>query len=307
VPGGSNRVRLSPAKKRLRADLLLLTAATVWGSNFTGQRVAASYVGFFLYNGTRFLLGALTLTPIVRNRWRGVTPLEIRGGVLAGFLLFVASSLQQAGLAYTTAGKAGFVTGLYVIIVPLFLALGWRQWPRCSVWVASLLAATGLFLLNAEARFVLSFGDGLELGGAVLWAAHVILIGRLASRVDTLRLAMVQYLVCGLLNTVLGLLVESDTLCRLPVVWWAVAYGGIASVGLGYTLQVLGQEDAPATDAAIVLSMEAVFAALFGWLLLGETLTPKQMLGGGLMLTGMLLAQVSGSRPQQPSASVRKL
>jgi len=289
-------------KNRLRADLLLLGAALVWGSNFAGQRVAAAHLGFFLYNGFRFLLGAVTVAPVLGKRWRDITSLEIRGGLLAGALLLVASALQQAGLAFTTAGKAGFVTGLYVVMVPLFLALVWRQWPRWPVWPASFLATAGLILLSSDARVLLSFGDGLQLAGAVLWALHVILIGRLARRVNTLRLALIQYLVCGLLSTVLGLAGEFHTLDGLSTVWWAVVYGGVISVGLGYTLQVLGQEDAPASDAAIILSMEAVFAALFGWLLLGETLTAPQILGCGLMLAGMLLAQASASLHPTPGS-----
>lgn len=278
--------------KRLGADLALLVVAVVWGSAFVAQRAAAAHLGPFLYNGLRFALGALTLWPVVRGRWQAVTRLEWQGGILAGLLLVGASAFQQAGLQFTTAGKAGFITGLYVVLVPLFLALGWRQWPRWSAWVASLTAAVGLFLLSAETSLTLALGDGLELVGAVWWALHVILIGRLAGRMDALRLAWVQYLACGLISTALGLALEGNTLDGLAVVWWAVIYGGMVSVGLGYTLQVVGQKVAPATDAAIILSMEAVFAALFGWLLLGETLTPRQLLGCGLMLSGVLLAKV---------------
>lgn len=278
--------------ERLRADLTLLAVAVVWGSSFVAQRVAAAYLGPFFYTGTRFVLGALTLLPLVGHRLRALTRLELRGGALAGLLLFGAANLQQAGLRFTTAGKAGFITGLYVVLVPLFLALVWRQWPRWFAWGASLLAAAGLFLLSGVGRLTLAPGDGLELAGAMLWALHVILIGRLASRVDVLRLALVQYLVCGLLSTVLGLGMEAHTLGGLAAAWWAVVYNGVLSVGLGFTLQVVGQRRAPATDAAVIMSLEAVFAALFGWLLLGETLTARQSLGCGLMLAGILLAQV---------------
>jgi len=278
---------------RLRADLILLAVAVVWGSSFVAQRVAAAHLGPLLYNGTRFLLGALTLLPLVGHRLRALTRFEWWGGALVGLLLFGAANLQQAGLRFTTAGKAGFITGLYVVLVPLLLALAWRQWPRWSAWVASLLAAAGLFLLSGVGQLVLAPGDGWELAGAVLWALHLILIGRLAPRVDVLRLALVQYLVCGLLSMVLGMGLEAHTLEGLAVVWWAVVYTGVLSVGLGFTLQVVGQRRAPATDAAIILSLEAVFAALFGWLLLGETLAAGQLLGCGLMLAGMVLAQVS--------------
>jgi drug/metabolite transporter (DMT)-like permease len=276
---------------RIRADLILLAVAVVWGSSFVAQRVAAAHVGPFLYTGARFVLGALTLLPLAARRLRHLARLEWRGGALAGLLLFGAALLQQVGLRFTTAGKAGFITGLYVVLVPLFLALVWRRSPRWSAWVASLLAAAGLFLLSGVGRLALAPGDGWELAGAVLWALHVILIGRLAGRADALRLALVQYLVCGLLSGVLGLALEADTLGGLAVAWWAVLYTGVLSVGLGFTLQVTGQRRAPPAGAAVILSLEAVFAALFGWLLLGETLTPQQLLGCGLMLGGMLLAQ----------------
>jgi drug/metabolite transporter (DMT)-like permease len=294
----------------VRADLALLGTAVIWGSAFSAQRVAAAHLGPFLYNGLRFLLGALVLLPVVR--WRGrsaarmATPegkaqagREWRAGVLAGAILAGAAMLQQAGLAYTTAGKAGFITGLYVVLVPLFLALGWRQWPRPLAWVASLLAALGLYLLSTTDRFSLSLGDGLELLGACLWACHVILIDRLAGRVDGLRLALVQYLACGAVSTALGLGLEAHTLDGLRAAWWAVVYGGVVSVGLGYTLQVIGQQKAPATDAVLLLSLEAALAALFGWFLLGETLTGRQMLGCALMMGGMLLAQLSAARVEE--------
>jgi drug/metabolite transporter (DMT)-like permease len=279
--------------QRLRADLTLLAVAILWGSAFVVCRLAAAQTGSFLYNGSRFLLGALTLLPLVAARLRGLARVEVWGGALAGALLFAASGLQQIGLQFTTAGKAGFITSLYVVLVPFFLALVWRQWPRGFTWAASISAAVGLFLLSAVEHLALAPGDGLELVGAVFWALHVILIGRLAPRVDVLRLALMQYLVCALLSLAAGLMFELSTAPGLVSAWWAVLYTGIFSVGLGYTLQVVGQQRAPAADAAVILSGEAVFAALAGWLVLGERLAPWQLLGCALMLAGMILAQAS--------------
>ena len=279
--------------QRLRADLTLLVVAVGGGSAFAVCRLAAAQTGALLYNGARFLVGVLTLLPFARAGLRGLTRIEVWGGALAGIMLFAAAGLQQVGLQSTTAGKAGFITGLYVVLVPLCLALVWRQWPQWSTWAASLLAAAGLFLLSAVERLALAPGDGLELAGAFFWALHVILIGRLAQRVDVLRLALIQYLVCGLLSLTAGLVYESSTAPGLLSAWWAILYTGVFSVGLGYTLQVVGQQHAPAADAAIILSSEAVFAALSGWLILDESLASWQLLGCALMLSGMLLAQAS--------------
>jgi drug/metabolite transporter (DMT)-like permease len=277
---------------------MLLVVAVVWGSTFVTQRVAAGHIGPFLYNGLRFMLGAVTVLPLLGGRWRTTTRFEWTGGALAGALLVGAAALQQAGLKFTTASQAAFITGLYVVLVPLFLALGWRQRPHRSVWIASLLATAGLFLLSVQGALALAPGDGLELAGAALWALHVILIGQLAGRSDALRLAWVQYLVCGVVSLLLGLALETNSLPGLRQAWWAVVYGGVLSVGLGFTLQVFGQRVAPPSDAALILSMETVFAALFGWLLLGEMLTARQLLGCVLMLTGMLVAQMPALRAQ---------
>lgn len=279
--------------KRIQSDLTLLLVAVIWGSAFAAQRVAAAHIGFFIFNGFRFLLAVAALLPMVRGGLRAVTASEWRGGLLAGTVLAGASALQQAGLAYTTAGKAGFITGLYVVLVPLLLGLVWRQWPGWRAWLASLMAVAGLFLLSFEGQWGLAPGDGLELAGAVLWALHVILIGRLVQGTSPLRLSIVQYLMCGVLSTGLGLAFELDTLGGVRTAWWTIAYGGLISVGLGYTLQVLGQKRAPATDAAIILSLESVFAAFFGWLFLSETLAMPQLIGCVLMLAAMLVAQAS--------------
>lgn len=276
---------------RLRSDLILLAVAIVWGSGFVAQRVAAAHLSPWMYNGTRFLLGALVVLPLVAKRLRGLTRADWWGGALAGLLLFSAALFQQTGLRFTTAGKAGFITGLYVVIVPLLLALVWREWPRWSAWAASLLATAGLFLLSGLGRLALASGDGWVAACAVVWALHVILIGRLASRVDALRLALVQYLLCGALSLGIALASGRDTIAGLAAAQWAILYNGVTSVGLGFTLQVIGQRHAPPTDAAIILSMESVSAALFGWLLLDERLVAVQIAGCGLMLAGMLLAQ----------------
>jgi drug/metabolite transporter (DMT)-like permease len=279
---------------RVRADLILLLVALIWGSAFAAQRVAAPVAGVFLFNGARFLVGALILLPfavralpsqpLAGRDWRSI--------LLLGLVLTGAAGFQQLGLRYTTAANAGFVTGLYVVILPLLLTFIWRQPVRPLIWPTAAAAGVGLFLLSTGGRLVFNPGDAAEFLGAILWAFHLILIERLVRRIPVLVLAFGQFLVSGVVGMGLGLALEGSLLSGLVTAGWAVLYVGIFSTGLGYTLQVLGQKTAPAVDAAIILSLEAVFAALFGWLLLSETLTPVQLLGGAIMFGAMILSQI---------------
>lgn len=261
------------------------------------QRVAAENTPVFLFNGVRFLLGALVLLPFAwmkERRARGTFPdrYALPGILLAGLLLFAAGTFQQLGLRYTTAGNAGFVTGLYVVLVPLFLVLGGKQRLRRSLWIAAMLAVFGLYLLSTGGRLRLALGDALELVGAVLFAFHVIWISKIVRRVHVLPLAIGQYLITALLSLSIGMLTESGLIAVITTAWIPILYTGIFSIGLGYTLQAFGQRIAPPADATILLSMEAPLAALFGWLILEEKLIAVQLAGCALMLAGMLLAQI---------------
>jgi len=290
--------------ERIQADLTLLVVAVVWGSAFVAQRIAAPHMGVFMFNGLRFLVGALLLVPLarrVKNPWReGVERSTAAGVAFLGALLFLAAALQQFGIRYTTAGNAGFITGLYVVIIPIFLALGWRQPPRWTVWPAAAMAAAGLFLLSTGGQLALNPGDAIELAGAFIWALHVIFLSRMVKRLEVLYLAIGQYLVCGLLNLVVGFSFEPLDWSGLASVWWTIAYTGVMSIAIGYTLQAVGQRVAPPADAAIILSLEAVFAAFFGWWFLGENLTPLQLLGSLLMLGGIVLAQSHEFKANRP-------
>jgi drug/metabolite transporter (DMT)-like permease len=250
-------------------------------------------VGPFAFNATRFAVGGLTLIPVLGwRRLRSLSRTELRSGLLLGLLLFVAASLQQFGLVWTTAGKAGFITGLYIVIVPLLLALAWRKWAAWNSWLGAGLATVGLFLLSVQAGLQLAAGDQWVLISALVWALHVIAVGRFVRGRDPLRLALVQYAVCSLLSIPATLLLEPGTWSGLLLAVPAVLYAGVLSIGLGYTGQIVAQQHTSPTHAAIILSLESVFAALSGWLVLGEALAPRQLVGCGLMLAGMLLAQV---------------
>lgn len=282
---------------RFKANLTLLLVAAIWGLAFVAQRVGMDHLGPFTFNAARFALGALSLLPLtllLRARPGQAQPQRLLcGGLLAGSLLFCGASLQQVGLQYTTAGNAGFITGLYIVLVPLAAWLLGQAVSR-GVWAGAGLAVAGLYLLSINDAMQVNQGDLLELIGAGFWAAHVLIIGRLAPTVDGLRLSIVQFLVCALLCLICALVLEPESLDlnRLMLAWEPIAYAGLLSVGVAYTLQVYAQKHTPAAHAAIIMSLEAVFAVIGGWLLLQEALNARTLLGCALMLAGMLLAQL---------------
>ena len=292
----------------LRSDMLLLLTAAIWGFAFTAQRAGMDHIGPFLYTGIRFLLGAAALVPLWFFGRRGTVATErrsvrslLRGGVLAGAFLFLGVTFQQIGLLYTTAGKAGFITGLYVILVPL-LGIIWKQHSHRGTWAGAALAVGGLYLLSVTGGFKIGTGDLLVLASAVFWAFHVHVIGKLSKSLDSVKLAVVQYTFCGLLSLLFAVPLEPIELGAIIDAALPIAYGGICSVGIAYTLQIVAQKSAPPAHAAIIMSLEGVFAVTGGYLLLGETLSTRGFLGCGLMLCGMLLSQISVSGAQRPAA-----
>lgn len=288
----------------LKADLLLLITAAIWGLAFVAQRVGMDYVGPYTYNALRFALGSLSLLPLIyfstrRERLRnpqiprGNGRAILVGGLIAGLALFAGSSFQQVGLVYTTAGNAGFITGLYVIMVPL-LGLFWKQRPGIGTWLGGFLAAAGLYFLSVSEGLTLAPGDSLVLISAFFWSVHVLVIGWLSPKMDSLKLSSVQFAVCSLLSLAVALAIETMTLSSILAAAAPILYGGLFSVGIAYTLQVVAQRHAHPAHSAILLSLEGSFAALGGWLLLGEILSPRGLFGCALMLGGMLLSELSG-------------
>jgi len=287
---------------RNKANLLLLLAAAIWGFAFVAQRVGMRHVGPFTFNGIRFAMGALVLVPllvfwcpgqerIAAAEGRPVSRrMGIKGGLLAGFLIFGGITFQQFGLLYTTAGKAGFITGLYVIFVPVFgLFLGHRA--HKLVWAGVLLAASGLYLLSATGMMSIGLGDGLVLIGAIFWGLHVLAIGQLAQGAPVILLAVVQFTVCAVLSLVGAIIAEEIVWQDIMAARIPILYAGFLSVGVAYTLQVVAQTKAKATHAALILSSESVFAVIGGGLFLGEVLSIRAMVGCGLMLAGIIITQ----------------
>ncbi|MDR0583243.1 MAG: DMT family transporter [Treponema sp.] len=318
-------------KRALRADILLLLTAGIWGFGFVAQRSGMEYLGPFAYNGIRFILGSLSLLPLflIRQKAAADTGMsQLRRFCLyslaAGGCLFVAVILQQFGIMFTTAGNAGFITGLYVVLTPIFgIFLGKKTGP--ATWFGSVLTLAGLYFLSAAGRLdSVNPGDIITVASAVFWAFHVLLIDRLVRLIDPILLSMGQFAVCGILSLGGAFLLEpfvagaaariNPILLQTGLFAWLpfpaltaelaagairfpaeaavpILYGGLASVGIAYTLQVVAQHDAPPAHATIILCLEGCFAALGGALLLSEKIGPWTLLGFILMLAGMLITQ----------------
>jgi drug/metabolite transporter (DMT)-like permease len=280
---------------RLKADLTLLFVSIIWGSAFVAQRVAGQMGSVYFFNGSRYLLAALVVLPFALRVGRIDNPTfllrdQYKWMIIAGFFLFLGSALQQAGLVYTTAGNAGFITSLYVVLVPIVLFLFWGERFHWLSIVAILLAGMGAFLLSTGGRFEVRWGDALELVGALFWTLHVIVLGKYASRFDSLSFSVGQLVVCGLLNLGVGVFVE-PVISFDGTLWFAIAYTAIFSLGLCYTLQIWAQRHTPPAEAALILSLESVFAVLAGWILLAEVLSGIQAFGCALIFTAVLLSQ----------------
>jgi drug/metabolite transporter (DMT)-like permease len=260
-------------------------------------------IGPFTYNGVRFVLGALTLLPLsfLLPRKKNAVPLRLSDAVIAGALLFLGSSLQQVGLVYTTAGKAGFITGSYVVMVPIIGAIAGVARTGIGRWLAVVLALAGLYLLSIRDDFSVGQGDALVALCAVFFALHVLFLARVAHRNPVIPLAIVQFLVTGVASLFFAFSVESPEAGPILATWLPILYGGCCSVGIAYSLQVVAQRTAHPTHAAILLSLEGAFAALGGFLLLGEQLSLREGLGSVILLSAMLLSQLAVPRRKRAS------
>ena len=286
----------------VKSNALLLITAAIWGFAFVAQRVGMDYLGPFTFNAARFTLGSLSLLPLLlisrgeRTASENILPraglkLIVFGGFSAGFMLFMGISLQQVGLVYTTAGKAGFITSLYVVIVPI-MALFWKQSTNPGTWLGAVLATMGLYLLGVTGRFTVEFGDLLEFFCAFFWAAQVLIIGWLSPKIQSVKLAFTQFVVCAVLSLIAAVIFEDISWDALVQASWPILYSGIFSSGVAFTFQVMAQRHTHPAHASIIMSLEAVFAAIGGWLLLNEILSMRGLMGCGLMLAGMLLSQL---------------
>ena len=286
--------------KEIRAVFILLLTAAIWGFAFVAQRVGMDHVGAFTFNGIRFALGSISLLPVIyffdRKEKSENEELDadfkttLKAGMIAGSVLFLAASFQQVGLIYTTAGKAGFITSLYIVLVPI-LGIFLKQKTHVTTWIGAITAAVGLYFLSINEDFTIQFGDLLQTIGAFFWASHILLIDRFVKNVDAIKLSSAQFATCSVLSLITAFIFEDVNLAGIVDALVPLLYGGIMSAGVAYTLQAVGQKHAKPSHAAIALSMEAVFAAIGGMLLLNETLPLRGYLGCALMLAGMLITQ----------------
>lgn len=272
-----------------------MAASVIWGFAFVAQRKGMEHTGPFLFNAARFLLGALVLLPFLKKDlfstykksglFQNLTP-----KLNLGCLLFAGASLQQIGIVYTSAGKAGFITGLYVIFVPLLGLFIGRKTNKLT-WCGALLAVLGMFFLSINQDFSIGNGDMLVLIGAFFWAFHVLTVDKLSKTNNAISLAFWQFLICSFLSFIASLLFEEIKISPVLAAILPILYAGICSSGIAYTLQVIAQKKAHPSHAAIILGLESPFAAMGGYILLAEILSRRELLGCGLMMAGMLLSQ----------------
>lgn len=290
--------------------LLLLLAALIWGVAFVAQSVGMDYMGPFTFNGARFLMGSAVLVPVILFRRKKADPAgggqartdrsgakenagkaALMGGVCCGLALCPAALFQQFGILYTTVGKAGFITTLYIILVPL-AGIFMKKTPSSRIWMGAALAAFGFYLLCIKEGFSLSRGDALVFIGSVLFTVHILVIDHFSPKADGVELSCIQFLTAGVISSVLAFGFEKPELSALAEGIIPLAYAGILSSGVAYTLQVIGQRDTDPAVASLLLSMESVFSVLAGWMLLGQALSARELMGCALVFGAVILVQL---------------
>jgi len=284
----------------MKANLLLLITAIIWGFAFVAQRAGMEYLGPFTFNTARFTLGSLSLLPLLlinkRRKFNHSQIISLQnktlmyGGLAAGIFLFLGATLQQTGMVYTTAGKGGFITGFYIILVPI-LGLFIKQKTSFLTWLGAVVAIIGLYLLSVTENLEINIGDILVFSAAFFWAGQILVIGFFSNKTDSIQLAFLQFLICALLSFISAIIAENVTFNNLYLAIIPILYAGIFSAGIAFTLQVIAQKEAHPANAAIIMSLESVFAVIGGWMILSESIPLRGIIGCGFMLTGMIISQ----------------
>ncbi len=295
-------------KQKFKGELCLVIAAFLWGTSFIFQKMGMDFVGPFTFGFFRFTIGALALLPVIfvikkvndsREKPKEITPfrdhLLIKGSIYCGIASFAAATFQQIGIIYTTAGKAGFITSLDIVFVPILLIFLKRKVSK-FIWLGVAIAGFGLYLLCITDGFTIQLGDGLIMACAVCYSFQILLIDHYAERVDPIKLSFMQFMLCGLLSGLFMLILENVDMdsvidCTVPIL-----YTAILEVAIAFTLQILGQKNTPPAIAAIIMSMEAVFATISGALVLHEVMTSREVIGCVLMMIAFIIIQIPSSK-----------
>lgn len=289
---------------KLKNSLILLLTAAIWGVAFVAQSVGMDYVGGFTFNMVRCIIGAIVLLPVIWFLDKGKKPVYrtpeektagrktlLIGGISCGICLCLASNFQQFGIKYTSVGKAGFITACYIVIVPI---LGLFLKKKCSpfIWAAVVMALVGLYLLCINDGFSIGKGDILVMICAVLFSFHILVIDYFSPKVDGVKLSCLQFLTAGILSGIPALLLEHPQISSICAAWQPILYAGVMSCGVAYTLQIIGQKDMNPTVASLILSLESCISVLAGWIILGQRLSTKEILGCVIMFGAIILAQL---------------
>ncbi len=287
-------------KKQMISAAELLLTAFIWGVAFVAQSVGMDYIGPFTFNCVRSIIGGIVLIPLIiilrkmnkdyvkKRTYRKNTVL---GGICCGVFLAAASSFQQFGIMYTTVGKAGFITALYIVIVPI-LGIFMKKKVAPIVWASSVLAIIGFYMLSISGQVSINKGDILILICAVLFSVHILVIDYFSPKGDGVAISCIQFLTSGVICGICMFLFESPQISNILAAYVPILYAGIMSCGVAYTLQIVGQKNMDPTVASLILSLESVFSALAGWLLLEQELSTKELIGCVLVFAAVLLAQI---------------
>ena len=293
--------------KQSKNFLLLFTAAVIWGVAFVAQSVGMDYVGPYTFNMVRTLLGGLVLIPCIfllgrKNALDRPRDLMIGGG-LCGIMLFISTSLQQVGIQYTTVGKAGFITALYIIIVPI-LGIFLKKKPGLRIWISVVIALAGLYLLCMTGSLSLSKGDFLILICSFCFSIHIMVVDHFSEKVSGTKLSCIQFFVTAVLSAIPMFLLETPRMSNILQAWLPILYAGILSCGVAYTFQIIGQKGCDPTIASLILSLESVVSVLAGWVILHQNLSAKEITGCVLMFAAIILAQVSPKKQGTAAATL---
>ena len=298
------------SKQMIGAGLLLM-AALIWGSTFVAQDLGMQYIGPFTFNGVRCLVGCIALSPIIiynKNKYRqnykenqnisASKKLIIQAGLVCGFILCTASMLQQIGIQYTTVGKAGFLTALYMVFVPILRLISGKK-AGMLLWVSVSLALIGAYLLSVNEGVKISFGDILMLCSALFFAFHILAVDRFSPKMSAIQLSFLQLLVNGVISLIAAFIFELPNIAMILKAWFPIIFTGILSSGIAYTFQMIGQRYVNPVAAPIIMSMESVFAVISGWLILHQPLSFKEIIGCVLVFIAAILAQFSGFKQEE--------